>query len=327
MKIMKSVRVCEDRMFGGRKKGFTMSLILKEIIDGWVKNVVNDWDFVLIISGGGQVRVGKSVLAMQIAYYWKDRMKKVHNIDVPFNVKENIVFHGTELIKKGNFLGTTYKYSPLIFDEAGADLEGLKVMRNTTQAVKDFLRECGQYNLFTILVIPEYFDLPIGIALTRSDALLDVFTITDKDGMFVRGYFNSYNREGKKWLYLNGKKTRDYSCQKQDYWGRYYNNYTIDEGEYKMAKVEALKTREKTKSLDKFQEQRNLMFKFCADHGYTKTEISNYLRDNGISLTRAGVSMAITSVSAPIVTNTMYKNEDDGGGEDDSGGSNENKKN
>ena len=260
----KSVRVCEDVMFSGRKSGFTMSLFLKNIIDSWIKNVTNDWDFCLIISGGGQVRVGKSVLALQIAYYWKDQMKNVHGIDVPFNVKDNLVFHGSELIKKGNYLGEHYKFAPLIFDEAGADLEGTKVMRTTTQAVKDFLRECGQYNLLTILVIPEFFDLPGGVALTRSDALLDVFTLTDKEGIFNRGYFNAYDRKNKKWLYLNGKKTKDYSIQKENFWGRFYNNYTVDEKEYRLAKQEALKTREKTKSKDKFQLHRDLILKYCS---------------------------------------------------------------
>jgi len=44
---------------GQRSPGFYMCDNLKETIDLWVKNVKNDWDFVVIISGQGTVRVGK----------------------------------------------------------------------------------------------------------------------------------------------------------------------------------------------------------------------------------------------------------------------------
>jgi len=42
-----------------RSPGFYMNDNLKQTIDLWVKNVKNDWDFVVIISGQGTVRVGK----------------------------------------------------------------------------------------------------------------------------------------------------------------------------------------------------------------------------------------------------------------------------
>lgn len=227
-----------------RSPGFYMHNNLKQTIDLWVKNVKNDWDFVIIISGQGTVRVGKSVIAQQIAAYWHYAIWKVHGIEVPFEIKENIVFHGSELIKKGNKIGQNYKYGSLIFDEAGADLEGVKVMKRSTQNVKDYLRECGQYNMLTILVLPEFFDLPKSIATNRSNALIDCYVTTNENDMWERGKFNFFSAPNKKKLYRLGKKELNYKACKADFPGDWDNVYTVDEEEYKTAKMEALKTRE-----------------------------------------------------------------------------------
>ena len=68
------VRVCEKWFPKGHYKrqkqdGFYMDDLLKAQIDVLLKNIGNDWDFTIIITGGGEVRVGKSVLAMQIGSY------------------------------------------------------------------------------------------------------------------------------------------------------------------------------------------------------------------------------------------------------------------
>lgn len=229
---------------GQRSPGFYMNPNLKQTIDLWVKNVKNDWDFVVIISGQGTVRVGKSVLAQQIACYWTYAIWKEYGILVPFEIKDNIVFHGSELIKKGNKLGRKHKYGCLIFDEAGADLEGVKAMKKTTQNVKDFFRECGQYNMLNILCLPEFFDLPSGIATNRSNCLIDCYVTVDDDDMWERGKFNFFSAPAKKKLYRFGKKDRNYSAAKCDFYGDWDNVYVLDEEEYKKMKIEALKTRE-----------------------------------------------------------------------------------
>lgn len=246
-------RVCEDLFPVGsypnqRKPGYKMNTILKEQLDIYIQNVKKDWDFVIIISGEGEVRVGKSVLAQQIAQYWVHEIKRKYGIDLPFNIKDNIVFNGADLIKKGNQLGAKHPYSCLIFDEAGADLEGIKAMRHTTQAVKDFMRECGQYNMLTILVLPEFFDLPKGIALSRSNCLINVYWLGDDKGNMQRGFFKYYSRPNKKHLYLKGKRDLDYNAWKQDFFGDYDNVFTLPEDEYREAKRKALKNREKISS-------------------------------------------------------------------------------
>lgn len=255
------VRVCEDLFKKGYqntlKDGFRIHDMLKQQIDYYLKNVTRDWDFTIVICGEGEVRVGKSFLAAQLGQYWTSEIKRLYGIDVPFNLKQNYVFDGKDLIKKGNNLGAKHKYSVLVFDEAGADLEGTKSMLATTRAVKDYLRECGQYNMLTILVLPEFFDLPKGIALSRSDCMINVYYIADDEGIFNRGYFKFYNRPAKKMLYLTGKKTLNYNAWKQNFYGDFPNFFPLDLEGYKDSKQKALKKREST-TVDKRMLQRNV---------------------------------------------------------------------
>ncbi len=305
-------RVCEDWFPKGTYKdqkgeGFYMDDVLKANLDALLKNArrKDDWDFVGIISGGGRVRVGKSVLEFQIAVYWTYMLMKLYGVKVPFTIKDNIVFVGSRLIEQGNKLGKAFPQSALCFDEAGADLEGLKVIRSNTQAVKDFLRECGQYNLLILLVIPEFFDLPKGIATTRSDFLIDVYVIPDKNGKFQRGYFNFYSRPNKKQLYLRGKKEFNYKAYKWDFHGRFYPFYPFDEQEYRKAKQEALSSRELHRKEDRFKLHRDVLFKILKDLGYSSRQTSELMREKGVIFSHMGVIKALEAVNQRNIMNTM----------------------
>lgn len=278
-------KVCE-KMFpmgsykGQRSPGFYMDDTLKENIDLLLKNIKRDWDFVITISGSGRVRMGKSLLAIQVAVYWNYMIEELYGIKNPFTVKENIVFNGSKLIKMGNMLGSKYKYSALIFDEAGADLEGVKAMKKTTQAVKDFLRECGQYNLLVVLVLPDFFDLPKGVALSRCDFLMNCYTSVTDDDYIDRGYFNFYSRPNKKYLYLRGKKELDYNAYPSDWSGQWDVFYPIDEVEYRAAKVAALKSREAMSA----KEERQLLYlrgcvMYMKSTGLSHREIAEKIND------------------------------------------------
>lgn len=263
------VRVCQEwfpNINNPDKAGFYMEDKIKFQLDILLRNIKNDWDFTIIITGNGEVRVGKSMLGMQIACYWAYQLEKLYNIKVPYDVKQNFCFEGNNLIRIGNYLGQNFPFSPLIFDEAGADLEGRKTMQSSTQAVLDFYRECGQYNMLNILILPEFFDLPKGIALNRSVFLLDVGYSSDKEtGLFTRGYFKFFSRRAKKWLYIKGKKNLDYNASGYDFNGRFYRFYPIDEQEYKKVKQEALSRRE-TKKRSKFMLQRDaLIYLLCGE--------------------------------------------------------------
>jgi len=289
-------RVCKEwfpkgSYKGQRDDGFPMNDLLIDQITVLAKNITHDWDFTIIISGGGEVRVGKSVLALQIAIYWRWLLKELHNINIPFSVEDNIIFDGRKLIEKGNYLGGKHPYSPLVFDEAGADLEGRKVMQSVTQDVLDYFRECGQYNMLNILVIPEFFDLPRPIAMSRSICLLDVYYSYDDKDIFQRGYFNFYSRYAKKELYKKGKKELNYHVQKRDFDGKFPNFHPIDEKEYREAKLEALRKRENRRR-SKFQIQRDACwFILNQELGWTQTNISKKMEAlTGIYVDRTVIS-------------------------------------
>lgn len=294
---MTEVRVCQEwfpNKENPEKSGFLMDIQLKIQLDLLLKNIKNDWDFTILISGGGDVRVGKSLIAQQIGCYWAYMLWKLYNVKTPWSVEENFVFEGKSLIKMGNHLGQNYTYSVLNFDEAGADLEGKKVMRGSTQDVLDYFRECGQYNMLNILVIPDFFDLPKGIALSRSTFLIDVYFIPDKNGIFQRGYFNFYSKRQKKWLYLLGKKNLDYKAARYDFHGRFYNHYTIDEKAYRAAKQEALSKRE-SKKRNKFQYQRDACwYLLTSEYGLTQKQLGERMENlTGIFVAQNTISDGI----------------------------------
>jgi hypothetical protein len=292
---------CEDFPKGSRPRqkedGFYMEDILKTNLDLLIKNIKDDWDFTILISGGGNVRMGKSVLAQQIAYYIWSEIKRLYGHDNPFNLQDNYSFRGSEHIKKGKALGENYPYSLLIFDEAGSDLESRKVMTKQTRELLDFFRECGQYNLFHILVLPDFFELPKGIAMTRSTCLIDVFTSSDEEGKFVRGYYNFYNKQNKKMLFLKGKKYLDYKAHPYNFHGKFTNFYPLPEAEYRQMKRDALAGRERTAKEQsrefKYLKQRDIAFAKLHELGMSYQEISDYFKLNGISITHQGVNDAV----------------------------------
>lgn len=275
-------RVCTDIYPAGfgrnRFPGFYMDNKLKQQLDILLLNIVNDWDFTIIITGSGEVRVGKSVLGMEIAAYWSHEIKRLYNRETIFNIK-SFIFDGRKLIEQGNAIGSKYPYSPLLYDEAGADLAGTKVMAQSTQDVLDFYRECGQYNLLNVLILPDYFDLPKPIAITRSIFLINVDYESTPEGLFKRGIGKFYSRRAKKDLYLKGKKTLDYNAAPYDFIFRFYPFYPIDEQEYRKAKVEALRHREKRRSNVILDQRDFLMWVLHEEYGLELTKMAQRLSD------------------------------------------------
>lgn len=313
---------CEDFPKGSRPRqqgdGFYMEDILKINLDLLIKNIKNDWDFTILISGGGSVRMGKSVLAQQIGYYLWSEIKRLYGHDNPFNLQENYSFRGSEHIKKGKALGEGHPYSILVYDEAGSDLESRKVMTKQTRELLDFFRECGQYNLFHILVLPDYFELPKGIAMTRSTCLVDVYTSSDEEGNFVRGYYNFYNKQNKKMLFLKGKKYLDYKAHPYNFHGKFTNFYPLPEPEYRQMKRDALAGREKNarqESKDtKYRQQRDMLAYEMHNMGKTYQEIADILLKYDVKITPQALITGITQLvnSKDIELLNEPKDNDDG---------------
>lgn len=275
-------------------KGYWMHAYLKQQADIVLLNMKDDWDFVWIISGSGMVRVGKSVLAQQIGYYI------AYNKGIPFNIN-NIVFSGKELIERGKNLP---KNSSIIYDEARGELDSKKTTSSVSMILQDFFAECGMYNHFFILVLPDFFELNKYIAINRSELLINITrqaeVIDIKDSKeeefnkllkYKRGRYHLYGRQAKKRLYIKGKKVfNDYSQQKFDAWGDFNDFHIINETEYLDKKREYL-SREREPTIP----EQNVAKRLTAclrtlNEQYSEEEIAQKLKKYNINLTRQRIN-------------------------------------
>jgi len=199
--------------------GFYMQQYLKNNIDGIDKFLKKSWDCIGIVSGHGKVRIGKSTLAAQVAFYiaWvlaggqtivdEKNTRIVKHIPpknpVRFNLKENVLFSAEDLQDAATKLYEKYgKNQVILYDEGRQGLDSARAMENINKGMQDFFQECGFMGHVIIIVLPSFFKLHEDYAVARSLFLIDVFA--DKD--FNRGYFNFYNERQKENLYFFGKK-------------------------------------------------------------------------------------------------------------------------
>lgn len=183
------------------------------------KKVVDDWDFIYIVDGGE--RKGKSVLAQQIAFF----------CDPSFNL-DRIVFT-PEQFKKAVLKAD--KYQAIVYDEAYGGINSRATMTKVNRSIVKMLTEIGSRNLFIIIVLPCFFELDRYVALWRSRALFHVY-VNDK---LQRGFFNAYNEERKKDLYMKGKKFMTYDVVMGNFHGRFTNKWIVDKVAYEEKKRRA----------------------------------------------------------------------------------------
>jgi len=214
--------------------------ILKEQLDTVKRHVMKkDMDFVLVIDG--EEGSGKSVLAMQIASYF----------DPKFNL-DCVVFSADEFMKS---IRTTRRYACVLLDEAFNASNARASLSQTNRAMLGVATEMRQRNLFVIIVIPSFFDLDKYFALWRCKALLHVYLTKGS-----RGRYLLFPKTKKKLLYLNGKKTYNYTKPKSSYPPlRFKNEYVIVEKEYREKKAKAFRTRVVSNMARKWKEQRDAL--------------------------------------------------------------------
>jgi hypothetical protein len=225
------MKVCENQFPIGsypyqKTEGYHLDDNLASNIEILAKKITDDMDFVLLLSGNGMVRVGKSALAQQLGTFYTSKVNELHNLNNTFDEK-NIVFNSNELMDRALSLP---KYSVLILDE-GDDLTD-NFWSDVAKNIRRFFRKCGQLNLFLILLIPDFFELPMRYSITRSIALINVKFY----GEFERGMFQFFDFEKKKKLYIKGKKFIDYRAEEPSFYGSFINLYTIGDEKYRALK-------------------------------------------------------------------------------------------
>lgn len=247
------VKVCEKdfpkgSLEGQQSDGFYMDGYIQANLDIMAKRIVDDMQFVGIISGKGTVRNGKSTFAQHQGYYFTHKVNELHKLKNTFTM-ENIVFKADDLIDKAFSLP---KYSVLILDE-GDDLTAQYYSKLAIK-LRRFFRKCGQLNLFFLLLIPDFFELPRAYAVTRSTYLVNVLFM----GEFERGFFEFYSGEKKRELYYKGRRYGDYHCVKENFKGRFPKPYLVDEKEYRARKLSDMMTDEGEESTPIIREAENI---------------------------------------------------------------------
>jgi len=224
MKILKE-RYPKGSIKGQHTDGRYMDGILYDNLKLMAKNIARDMTFMGVISSSTlEVGTGKSTLVQQMAEAYTDLVNQYHGTNIEFKT-ENIVFRPKILIERAFKLP---KYSCIILDE----WEDAHFWSELGVSLRQFFRKCRQLNLFIIIIIPNYFQLPMNYAISRSLFFIDV----KFEGEFERGYFNFYSFNKKKNLYLQGKKTHNYNVVKADFSGRFLDGYSVPEKEYRTAK-------------------------------------------------------------------------------------------
>lgn len=284
-----------DPKFNKWRKGYYMDEYLALNLMGIPGYLDKAFDAVGVVSGHGLVRVGKSTLAQQVAFFvawmlaggsmahddesqrWfvaKSPKKKVR-----FSLDENIVFTPDDLQTRARELYEKYgRNQIIIYDEGRAGLDSSAAMTAINKGMTDFFQECGQYGHVIFIVLPNYFKLHEDYAIYRSIFLLDCLTGKNME----RGFFNFYNESQKEMLYYMGRKktgTRNkYDTISPSFSGRFSGFLPIEKEAYERAKQDALKKKEVLRKEMKWKKQRDMAFYLLnREAGLTAEQISEYM--------------------------------------------------
>ena len=221
------------------------NLVKRELDKIRYKVLKKDFDFVGVVDG--REGSGKSVLALQLAGY----------LDPNFNL-DNVVFTSDDFIKKIKD-PKTKKGECIVLDEGFNAINSRSAMTEVNRSMGAIATEMRQKNLFIFIVLPSYFDLDKQFALHRASSLFHVYL---KNGM-DRGQYLIFPRRHKLLLYLNGKKTYNYSKPKSPFPPcKFTKHYAVNEEEYRKKKGQAFAKRTVSNQARNWLNQRNAYVKF-----------------------------------------------------------------
>lgn len=244
-----------------------------EVIRKKVKN--DDEDYFIAIDG--QEGSGKSLLAQQIA----------KRLDPTFDLSR-MVFSGKE------FQDAVLRAKPqqaIVFDEAFRGLSSRGALTEVNKLLVGLMMECRQKNLFVIIVMPSFFLLDKYVAIWRAKGLFHVYR--PKSGQYKgrRGFWMFFNSEKKKLLYLWGRKTYSYDKPESSFTGRFLNQYTVPETEYRAKKAASLQSTSRLTKAEQYMDQRNaILWYLIRKRGMTTVELSRELETVGVDLAHNTIS-------------------------------------
>lgn len=229
-----------------------------------------DFDYVLVVDG--EERVGKSVFAMQIA--------KV--LDPNLNVK-NICFTPQEFIKA---VTTAKPHSAIIFDEAFTGMSSRASLSEVNNLLVSLMMEMGQRNLFIIIVMPTYFMLEKYVVFHRTRGLFHVYMEQGR-----RGLWKFYNRYAIKRMYEKGRRFMEYIGARHSMFGRFSDNYMVDEKAYRAKKSAILTKKRFSTRAERYIGQRDaLVYAMYKELGKTQAEIARMASKYGFKVAQRTIS-------------------------------------
>lgn len=217
---------------------------LHDNLDILAKAIGRDMTWMGILSSSTlEVGTGKSTIAQHICEAYLDLVNKYQGTNLELTMR-NIIFRPKDIIQRAFKVP---QYSCIIIDE----WEDAHYWSELGVSLRQFFRKCRQLNLFILLIIPNFFQLPANYAISRSVFFIDVRF----EGEFERGYFRFYNFDRKKDLYIKGKKTQDYGVVRANFTGRFTEGYVVDEKEYRAVKRRDLEKQEEGEKKELNQRQ------------------------------------------------------------------------
>jgi len=256
-----------------------------------------DWDWFVVIDG--MEGAGKSVLGFQIA--------KV--LDPDFT-HEQIAYNANEFIA---LVIKAKKHQCIVFDEAFTGLSSRTSLSEINNLLVSLMMEMRQKNLFIILIMPSFFMLDKYCVLHRAKGLFNVYMRNGK-----RGFWNFYNKNRMKYLYLKGKKFYEYNSTKPIIFGRFQDQYMINKGEYLKIKKKALhRKRRKTKG-ELYKAQRDILF-YVLTQRYNKTqlEIAKLCTEEGYKIDNTAISLIVREKIRNRIIDRALETEENDTKEDD----------
>jgi len=260
------------KVFEGTDYEYTMDGYIVANLDIAIKEIRKDWDMVFCVDGGEGV--GKSVFAMQLAFY----------CDQTFNLSR--ISFTPEAFKKSVL--SAEKYQAILYDEGFSGLNSRATMSIVNKTLVSMLAEIRQKNLFVFVVAPTFFDLDRYLAIWRSRALFHCYSGND----FERGMVAFYNSDKKKELYMNGKKFYSYYKPMPNFRSRFSNHYVVSEVAYRNLKYKALQDREVVETIAEGKTIRNALIQYIYENKYMNhREIAEYItQKSGVKITRQGIT-------------------------------------
>jgi len=258
---------------GEIKRGYYMDGYLVQNLAGIPGHLKKDWDVVGIISGSGKVRVAKSTIAMQTGFLvaWLlaggemnlnredldyGKVIKIPEKKVRFSLDKNVVFDVETLMKRGHELPMN---SVLVYDEGREGLDAKSTMMNINRTLETFFQECGVYNHFIIIVLPDFFSLNKNFATARSNFLINTYV----DERYNRGFMAFYNELKKENLYEFGRRKLGsfarYGATTPNFRGRFTKWLPFPKEEYDNLKKDALRKKRLSRTDIRISKQRDIL--------------------------------------------------------------------